>query len=45
MIFEVFKKEILSNITSPKVVITYAVCTVLIFTAIITGACSQKNMT
>ena len=38
MIWEVAKKELMANITSPKVVITYIVCTVLIFSALITGA-------
>lgn len=38
MIWDVAKKEIASNITSPKVVITYVVCTVLIFAALLTGA-------
>jgi ABC-type transport system involved in multi-copper enzyme maturation permease subunit len=38
MILGVIRKEILVNITSPKLVITYAVCTVLILSAMFTGA-------
>lgn len=38
MIWTVIRKEIMANITSPKVMITYVVCFVLILTSIITGA-------
>lgn len=38
MIWTIVRKEIASNITSPKVLITYIVCTVLIFAALLTGA-------
>ena len=44
MIWEVIKKEIKSNISSPKIIITYIVCIVLIFTSLITGTISYLNL-
>ncbi len=44
MIFEIVKKEIRVNLTSPKVVITYAVCMILILAALITGAMSYLSL-
>lgn len=38
MIFEIAAKELKANIFSPKVLITYIVCTVLILSAVLTGA-------
>lgn len=44
MIFEVIKKEIVSSLTTPKVVITYAVCSALIITAVLTGAINYVSL-
>jgi ABC-type transport system involved in multi-copper enzyme maturation permease subunit len=44
MILDVIRKEIRSNIGTPKVVITYIVCTVLIISAIVTGAVTYTNL-
>jgi ABC-type transport system involved in multi-copper enzyme maturation permease subunit len=44
MIWLVAKKEILSSISSPKVLITYAVCAVLILASLITGAVNYLNL-
>ncbi len=44
MIWEVLKKEIRSNIGSPKVVITYAVCAVLVLSAMLTGAVTYLSL-
>lgn len=44
MIWEVIKKEIKSNISSPKILITYIVCIVLILTSFITGTVSYLNL-
>ncbi len=44
MIWEVLKKEIRTNISSPKVVITYAVCVVLILTAFSTGIVNYLSL-
>jgi len=44
MIFEIVKKEIRVNLTSPKVVITYVVCVILILAALITGAMSYLSL-
>jgi ABC-type transport system involved in multi-copper enzyme maturation permease subunit len=44
MIWEVVKKELRSNITSPKVVITYCVCAVLILTSFFTGLVNYRSV-
>jgi ABC-type transport system involved in multi-copper enzyme maturation permease subunit len=43
MIWNVLRKEIMANITSPKVMITYVVCFVLILTSIISGAVNYTS--
>ena len=44
MIWEVVRKEIRANISSPKVVITYIVCAVLILTSMVAGAVNYLNL-
>ena len=44
MIWEVIKKEIRVNITSPKLMITYVVCFVLIIAALFTGAMNYLSL-
>ncbi len=44
MIWDVVRKEIRANISTPKVVITYVVCTVLILSALMTGAVTYTQL-
>jgi ABC-type transport system involved in multi-copper enzyme maturation permease subunit len=44
MIMDVVKKEIKSSISTPKVLITYVVCTVLIISALVMGAVTYTNL-
>jgi ABC-type transport system involved in multi-copper enzyme maturation permease subunit len=44
MVLEIIKKELRVNLGSPKVVITYVVCAVLIVTALLTGAMSYLSL-
>ncbi|HUX07168.1 MAG TPA: ABC transporter permease subunit [Acidobacteriota bacterium] len=44
MIWDVVRKEIRTNISTPKVFITYIVCTVLILSALVTGAVTYTQM-
>jgi ABC-type transport system involved in multi-copper enzyme maturation permease subunit len=44
MILDVLKKELRSNLSSPKVVITYAVCAILVLGSLVSGAFSYLNL-
>jgi ABC-type transport system involved in multi-copper enzyme maturation permease subunit len=44
MVLEIIKKELKVNLISPKVLITYAVCAVLVLTAMLTGAMNYLSL-